>query len=106
MASYRQTVLDAFAQIADVLRALEHDAQTLVAQTQAVDSASEALQLLQINFQAGIVDYVQILIADIQYHQAVISYLQAQAQRFQDTTALFVALGGGWWNSEEKETSD
>jgi len=24
--------------------------------------------------------------------------LQAVAQRHQDTVALFVALGGGWWN--------
>jgi outer membrane protein TolC len=31
-----------------------------------------------------------------QYQQAKISYLQALAQRFQDTMAVFIALGGGW----------
>jgi outer membrane protein TolC len=34
----------------------------------------------------------------VQFHQATIGWLQALAQRHQDTVALFVALGGGWWN--------
>jgi outer membrane protein TolC len=38
------------------------------------------------------------LTADVQFHQATIGYLQAVALRHQDTVALFVALGGGWWN--------
>ena len=33
-----------------------------------------------------------------QYHQARVAYIQARAQRLQDTVALFVALGGGWWD--------
>ena len=102
MASYRQTVLSAFAQVADALRALEHDAEALRAQSQALDSAKEALRLIQTNYQAGLVNYLQVLIADSQYYQAKIGYLQALAQRLQDTTALFVALGGGWWNAQEK----
>jgi outer membrane protein TolC len=42
------------------------------------------------------------LIANSQYYQARIGYLQALAQRFQDTAALLVALGGGWWNADGK----
>jgi NodT family efflux transporter outer membrane factor (OMF) lipoprotein len=102
LASYRQTVLGAFAQVADTLRALEHDAEALQAQSQALSAAQEALRLVQANYQAGIANYLQVLVADNQYHQARIGYLQAQAQRFQDTVALFVALGGGWWNAGEK----
>jgi NodT family efflux transporter outer membrane factor (OMF) lipoprotein len=102
LANYRQTVINAFAQVADTLRALEHDAEILNAQSQSLTTAQEALQLIQANYQAGIVNYLQILIANDQYHQAKIGYLQAQAQRLQDTVAFFVALGGGWWNTEEK----
>lgn len=102
LANYRQTVLNAFAQVADTLRALEHDAEALHAQAQALDAAEGALHLIQTNYQAGLVNYLQILIANGQYYQATIGYLQALAQRFQDTVALFVALGGGWWNAEEK----
>ena len=101
LANYRQTVLSAFAQVADTLRALEHDADALRAQSQALDSAEQALHLIQTNYQAGLVNYLQVLIADGQYYQAMIGYLQALGQRFQDTAALFVALGGGWWNSEK-----
>ncbi len=96
LANYRQTVLSAFAQVADTLRALEHDAETLQAQAQALEAAGGALRLIQVNYQAGIANYLQVLIADGQYHQAKFGYLQALAQRLQDTVALFVALGGGW----------
>jgi NodT family efflux transporter outer membrane factor (OMF) lipoprotein len=95
-ANYRQTVLGAFEQVADTLRALEHDARTLDAQSRALDASREALQLLKINYDAGTVNYLQILIADGQYHTARIAYLQDVAQRLQDTVALYVALGGGW----------
>jgi len=97
-AIYRQTVLSAFAQVADALKALEHDAEALQAQSEAQRSASEAVRLLQANYRAGLVAYVEVLVADVQFHETSIAYLQAVAQRHQDTVALFVALGGGWWN--------
>jgi NodT family efflux transporter outer membrane factor (OMF) lipoprotein len=98
-ANYRQTVLDAFAQVGDSLKALEHDAQALQAQANAQYTAGEALQLVQVNYRAGLVAYLDVWAADVQFHQASIGYLQALAQRYQDTVALFVALGGGWWNA-------
>jgi len=98
LANYRQTVFAAFAQVADALDALQHDAQTLRAESVALATSAEALHLLQTNCQAGTVNYLQVLIADYQYQQAALGYIQASGQRFQDTAALFVALGGGWWN--------
>jgi NodT family efflux transporter outer membrane factor (OMF) lipoprotein len=98
-ANYRLTVLAAFAQVADTLNALEHDAQALRADVDSRQFAGEALALLQANYRAGLVAYVDVLAADVQYHAATIAALQAAAQRQQDTVALFVALGGGWWNA-------
>ena len=103
LATYRQTVLSSFAQVADTLRALGYDAKTLEAQSQAFRTAEEALRLIQANYQAGIVNYLQMLIANSQYQQARIGYLQAKAQRLQDTAALFVAIGGGWWNEKQSQ---
>ena len=97
-ATYRETVLVAFEQVADSLKALEHDAEELQAQVGARDAAGESLNLLQVNYRAGLIAYPDVLAADVQYHQAILGYLQAVAQRHQDTVALFVALGGGWWN--------
>ena len=102
LADYRQTVLAAFAQVADTLRALEHDAQTLNAQSQALESSQQSLKLVRENYKAGKADYVQVLIADLQYQQARIGYLTAKAQRYQDSATLIAALGGGWWNTKPK----
>ena len=99
-ASYRQTVLGAFAQVADSLKALEHDAEALQAQVEAQRASGEALNLLKDGYRAGLVAYLDVLTADVQFHEATIAYLQAVAQRHQDTVALFVALGGGWWNTQ------
>jgi NodT family efflux transporter outer membrane factor (OMF) lipoprotein len=101
LASYRQTVLSAFAQVADTLRGLEHDAEAVEAQSRAMGAAEGALRLIQANYEAGTANYLQVLVADGQYQQARIGYLQAVAQRLQDTVGLFVALGGGWRNMPE-----
>jgi NodT family efflux transporter outer membrane factor (OMF) lipoprotein len=98
MALYRQTVLSAFAQVADTLQALGHDAAALQAEDVALRTAKEALHLVQVNYEAGLSTYLDVLSADAQYHQAVIADLQATAVRYQDTVALYVALGGGWWD--------
>jgi outer membrane protein TolC len=42
-------VLSAFSQVADTLRALEHDAEAVAAQAKAVSTAEEALRLVQAN---------------------------------------------------------
>jgi NodT family efflux transporter outer membrane factor (OMF) lipoprotein len=99
MADYRQIVLSAFGQVADTLRALDHDAQTLAAEEEALAAADQALHLIQANYRAGLANYLDVLNADAQDHQSKINQLQAIAVRYQDTVALFAALGGGWWNS-------
>jgi outer membrane protein TolC len=104
LADYRQTVLSAFQQVADTLKALEHDAQSLQAQSEGLQAAEEALKIREANYRAGVASYLDVLLANSQFYQAKINYLQMQAQRYQDTTALFVALGGGWWNDPKLGT--
>lgn len=100
-AQYRATVLQAFQNVADVLRALDADARTLQAQADAEAAARDTLDLTQKQFQLGAVSYLSLLNAERQYQQTRISLVQAQAARFADTAALFQALGGGWWNREK-----
>jgi outer membrane protein TolC len=40
------------------------------------------------------------------YQQARITLLQAEANRFADTAALYQALGGGWWHHPELAEND
>jgi NodT family efflux transporter outer membrane factor (OMF) lipoprotein len=106
-AQYHQTVLQAFQNVADVLRALEKDAETLKAQSDAEAAAKESLELARNQYELGAVGYLVLLNAERQHQQARLTLTQAQAARFADTAALFQALGGGWWNREsEKRTTN
>jgi outer membrane protein TolC len=42
-----------------------------------------------------------LLSAEQTYQQALLNLVQAQANRFADSAALFQALGGGWWHRAE-----
>ena len=98
-AQYRETVLLAFQNVADSLRALEHDATGLKAQTDAWRAASDSLDLTRSQYRIGGVSYLSLLDAQRQYQQTVLNLAQAQASRYADTAALFQSLGGGWWNA-------
>jgi NodT family efflux transporter outer membrane factor (OMF) lipoprotein len=95
---YRSTVLTAFQNVADTLTALEQDADALKAAAAAADAAKVTLDLAQQQLQDGYAGYLGLLSAEQAYQQARINSLQAQANRFADTAALFQALGGGWWH--------
>jgi NodT family efflux transporter outer membrane factor (OMF) lipoprotein len=99
-ADYRQTVLHAFGQVADILQALTHDADLLAAQQHALDLASEAVRLQRINYAKGGTGILALLDAQRQYQQARLGYVRAEAQRYQDTIQLLVAMGGGWWDAD------
>ena len=98
VAQYRQTVLKAFQDVADVLRALEADTRTLQAQAEAEAAAKSALALIEKQYELGAVSYPALLIAQRDYQKTRITVVAARAQRYADTAALFQALGGGWWN--------
>jgi NodT family efflux transporter outer membrane factor (OMF) lipoprotein len=98
LAQYRETVLRAFQDVADVLRALDYDARALRAQAEAETAARDTLDITKKQFELGAVSYLSLLNAERQYQQARISLVQARAARVSDTAALFQALGGGWWN--------
>jgi NodT family efflux transporter outer membrane factor (OMF) lipoprotein len=97
-AQYRETVLEAFQNVADTLRALETDARALRAQADAEAMARDTRDLTEKQFELGAVSYLSLLTAQQQYQQTRISLVQAQATRYSDTAALFQAMGGGWWN--------
>ena len=97
---YKQTVLNAFGNVADVLRSLETDAMVLKYMQESEAAAKETLDLTTKQFELGAVNYLSLLVAQLGYNKAYMIMIQAQAQRYADTAALFQALGGGWWNRE------
>lgn len=95
-ADYRLTLLGAFQNVSDALRALELDAENLKAQAEAENSASRSLDLVRGQYKEGAASYLQLLDATRQYQQTRIGLIQARAARLADTAALYAALGGGW----------
>jgi NodT family efflux transporter outer membrane factor (OMF) lipoprotein len=102
-AQYRSIVLTAFRNVADVLRALEYDALTLKATVEAERAAATSLNIARRRLELGDTTYIFVLTAELTYRQASLNRVQAQANRFIDTAALFQALGGGWWNRDTAE---
>jgi NodT family efflux transporter outer membrane factor (OMF) lipoprotein len=97
---YRSTVLTAFRNVADSLRALEFDAMALAATASAERAAALSLTITQRRLAAGDAGILDVLNAELTYQTAVLALVQAQANRFADTAALYQALGGGWWNRD------
>jgi len=98
---YRSTVLTACQNVADTLNALEQDAAALKTAAAAATAAKVTLDLSSQQWQVGYGGYLPLLIAEQSYEQAELNLVQARANRFADTAALFQALGGGWWNQAE-----
>ncbi len=98
LALYQQTVLQAFGQVADVLAALEHDAQLVAVSRRSLDIAKASLDLQRSSYAAGKTNALQLIAAENAYSSASLGYARARAQRLEDTAQLFIATGGGWWN--------
>jgi len=97
-ASYRQTVLDGFRQVADALRAVQTDGEAFNAYDQAWRRAEDAERIAQGRYAAGGISHQSLLDSQRQLLQTRIARTQADAARYADTAALLQALGGGWWN--------
>ncbi len=99
-AQYRSTVLTAFRNVADSMRAIEFDASTLKAASDAERAANLSLDIVRRRQASGDAGVLDVLNAQLTYQQALQARVQTQASRFADTAALYQALGGGWWNRD------
>jgi NodT family efflux transporter outer membrane factor (OMF) lipoprotein len=93
-ANYADAVLRGLQQVADVLSAIDHDAHLLGAEAHALDSAQKSLNLTRESYRAGNVGVLQVVDAERLYQRARLDYVRAQTQRYGDTAALYLALGG------------
>ncbi|MDN5003638.1 efflux transporter outer membrane subunit [Bradyrhizobium sp. GCM10027634] len=102
-AQYRSTVITAFQNVADSLRAIQADAVALQKAAASEKAAAKSLEISRHRLELGDINYISLLNAQQTYQQALVSLVQARAARYADTVALFQALGGGWWNRSDVE---
>jgi NodT family efflux transporter outer membrane factor (OMF) lipoprotein len=102
-AQYRSTVITAFQNVADSLRAIQSDAVALQKAVASERAAARLLDITRKRMELGDINYLGLFVAQQTYQQAVLALAQAKAARYADTVALFAALGGGWWNRTDVE---
>jgi NodT family efflux transporter outer membrane factor (OMF) lipoprotein len=95
-ASYRKSVLLGLQNVADVLRALEEDANAVSARSEQAARAADSYRISLGRYELGGVSQQAVLDADRQRLSAELDRVQALANQYADAAALFQALGGGW----------
>ncbi len=95
-AQYRQSVILAFQNVADALRAFQADAKAVKAAAFTEESARKSLAIARGQLKIGSVSQIELLNAQQAYLTASVARVQAEGNRLADVVGLFMALGGGW----------
>jgi outer membrane protein TolC len=94
LADYQQTIIRSLGQVADILQAINHDAEEYAAQERALSAAEASLHLNQAGYRAGEIGVLQVLDAERAYQRALLGHIRARTAQYLDTVQLSVALGG------------
>jgi len=95
-ATYRQTVLTAFAQVEDNLAALRILSQDIEQQDAAVAAAGRSLQEATVRYKAGLDPYLNVISAQTIYLSNQQTAVNFRMQQMVASVQLIKALGGGW----------
>lgn len=95
-ARYRQTVLKAFAEVADALSAIATAEDTITAQRRTEEHAAKSLRLSRIAFQEGGGTLLDVLQGQRDLNQARADRIRAEGQRLAGIVRLFAATGADW----------
>jgi NodT family efflux transporter outer membrane factor (OMF) lipoprotein len=96
VAHYRQTVLDAFANVEDQLAATRVLAQQHEQRRRASEAADKVEEQVLNRYKAGQVSYSDVVQAQVTALNARRNLVQVQASRQTTAVALIQSLGGGW----------
>jgi NodT family efflux transporter outer membrane factor (OMF) lipoprotein len=96
VASYRGTVLTAFKEVEDNLAALRILEEEAAVQAEAVKAAQLSLDISLNQYQAGIITYLQVVLAQTAALANQRAALDVQSRRIAASVLLVKALGGDW----------
>ena len=96
VAVYRQTVLGAFRDVEDALVGVRLRAAQDDAVEEAVAAAGRAVFIARSQYDHGITDYLQVIVAESTHLGLELQAAQIQQQRLLTAVLLVKAIGGGW----------
>lgn len=93
---YQQTILTALQEVDDALIAHKNSKETVMIETNNVRALQDYLHLATLQYENGLVDYLNVLDAERRLFQAQLSLAQDQANLFLTLVNIYKALAGGW----------
>jgi NodT family efflux transporter outer membrane factor (OMF) lipoprotein len=96
LATYRQSVLNAFQQVEDQMAATRIYSQQILRQQQAVKDAQDYLNLELVRYNTGVDPYVDVVVAQTTLLSNQETLNSIQVDEMTSAVQLVQALGGGW----------
>lgn len=96
VATYRQTVLSAMQEVEDKLVELNTLQGEIAAQQRATDAAQTSARVTRLQYEAGMINYLDVATTENSSLSAQQSLLTVQSTQWVSSVALIAALGGGW----------
>ena len=96
VATYRETVLEAFGQVEDDLASLHILSEEAGAEDDAVRSAQKALAIATDQYKSGVQSYLQVITAQTIALNDELNAVRIHTSRMTASVLLIQALGGGW----------
>ena len=93
---YRQTILNAFRETNDALAGTQNRVEEVAQQRERVTELREFARLSRLQFEAGLVGYVEVLVADNELFAAEIALARVLTDRQVQVVNVYQAMGGGW----------
>jgi len=96
VASYQQSALNAYREVADALITIQKLAEVRREQEAGVVALRDASQLSRDRYETGLSTYLEVLIADQQLFALELQLAQTRGDQLRVIAQLYRALGGGW----------
>lgn len=94
--AYQSTILKGFSEVEDALIKTTTGRERLAAEIRQMQSLETYSRLSKLQFEAGTIDYLQVLDAERQLFEARLATANDKAELLRAIVATYKAMGGGW----------
>ncbi len=98
---YRQTIIQAFREVADALVEHRKRREFRVHQEALALAAGDASRLSNIRYKGGVTTYLEVLDSERQYFDAELGLVRSSRDELLAIVRLYRALGGGWQDEQD-----
>lgn len=94
--NYENTVLQAYGEVEDALVSFSNQKERHIYLNEAVQSSQEAVELVEIQYNTGLTDFLNVLDAERNLLNVQTQQIESSKNIANDAILLYKALGGGW----------